>query len=154
MHLSVKIIFIRPSSIKRLQHLFDLFLEYFNQRWLILHSDITCLVQMIPFNRLPLPFSLKQIIEEARVWILRLEFLRLQINYLSQQVYIFTSLNHQSDHFLYGQEQRLLWVFVIICGIGPTLRPRNWRGRACDELFLSYTSSWGVWLWVGDCYDY
>jgi hypothetical protein len=64
-NLRIEIVFVEPPSIKGLEHLLDLFLKGFNERGLILHAEIGCLIQVISLDRLPLPLSLELVVEET-----------------------------------------------------------------------------------------
>lgn len=60
----------RLLPVKRLQHLFYLFLQSLDQWGFVLHSDVSRFIQMVSLDRLSLPLSLKQAIEETRIGIL------------------------------------------------------------------------------------
>jgi hypothetical protein len=64
-YLGIEIVLVGPPSIERLEHLLDLFLEGLNERRLILHAEIGCLIQVIALDRLPLPLSLQLVVEET-----------------------------------------------------------------------------------------
>lgn len=65
MNLRIEVVLVGPPSIEGLEHLLDLFLEGFNERRLILHSKIGCLIKVIALDRLPLPLSLELVVEET-----------------------------------------------------------------------------------------
>ena len=55
---------------------------------------------MVALDRLALPLSLQEVVEEGRVGVLGLEFLDLEVDCLPQQIDVFTALNNQSDYLL------------------------------------------------------
>ena len=65
MHLRIEVVLVGSPSVEGLEHLLDLFLKGFNERRLVLHAEIGCLVQVIALDRLSLPFSLELVVEEA-----------------------------------------------------------------------------------------
>jgi hypothetical protein len=64
-YLRIEVVLIGPPSIEGLEHLLDLFLEGLNERRLILHAKICCLIQVIALDRLSLPLSLQLVVEET-----------------------------------------------------------------------------------------
>lgn len=69
---------------------------------------------MVPLNRLSLPLSLKKVVEEARVSVLRLELLGFEVNDLSKLVNVLRALNNQSYNLLNRHQQSLLRVLMIL----------------------------------------
>jgi hypothetical protein len=69
---------------------------------------------VVPLNRLSLPLSLKKVVEEARVSVLRLELLGFEVNDLSKLVNVLRALNNQSYNLLNRHQQSLLRVLMIL----------------------------------------
>ena len=86
----------------------------FNERRLILHSKIGCLIKVIALDRLPLPLSLELVVEETWVCIFRFKLFGLQVHNLSKQVNVFAALNDKPHYFLNRHKQGLFGVFVIV----------------------------------------
>lgn len=102
----------RPLPVEGFQHLLDLLLQRFNERWLIFNPDIASLPKVISLNGLPLPLSLNQVIEEGGVCIFGFELFRFQIDHLPQLIYIFWPLDDQSNYLLDRREQSLFGIFA------------------------------------------
>ena len=102
MNLGLQIVLVKSPAVEWLQHFLDLFLQRLNQRRFVLNAHISSLVQVISLDRLPLPLSLKKVVEKCRVRVFRLELFDLQVYSLSQQVYVLAALDNQSHYLLYA----------------------------------------------------